>query len=144
MAHESVISGNSSVLQNYSSIEKAKAVYKQPKAGLPTSVDPKRATPKHRLADSMKGSLFQIINANSKVRSNSKPANSLHTAKSTNTIKKSYNTNINSHNSYNNSVRKPKSAINEEKIKQLENVLKEHINTIEDLKESLKINKDNL
>ena len=143
MAHESVISGNSSALQNYSSIEKAKGVYKG-KAGLPTSVDPKRATPKHRLADSMKGSLFQIINANAKVRSNSKPATSLHTAKSTNTIKKSYNTNINSHNSYNNSVRKPKSAINEEKIKQLENVLKEHLNTIEDLKESLKINKDNL
>lgn len=127
-------------MEKFSSIEKAKGVYKS-KPSLP-SADPKRATPKHRLADSMKGSLFQIINANTKVRSNSKPATPLQTVKSANTIKKSYNTNMNS---YKNSARgKPKSAINEEKIKQLENVLKEHVNTIEDLKESLKINKDNL
>jgi len=139
LAHESVISSYSNNQEKFSSIEKAKGVYKV-KPSLP-SADPKRATPKHRLADSMKGSLFQLYNANTKVRSNSKPATNLQTVKSANTIKKSYNTNMNS---YKNSARKPKSALNDEKIKQLENVLKDHVNTIEDLKESLKINKDNL
>ena len=78
LANESVVSNNpgSVNIQNYSSIGKSTGLYKA-KSGIPS--EPKaKATPKHQLATSMKGSLFQIMNANSKVRSNSRPGSSLH------------------------------------------------------------------
>ena len=89
LAGESVISRDN--LHNYSSIDKAKKV----KPGLPTT-DVKRATPKHRLTESMKGSLFQIINANAKVRSSSKPSVTMNTVKSNKGLRNNYNSNVNS------------------------------------------------
>lgn len=79
LAHDqSTISNNSGFAgNNFSSIDKSKGIglYKA-KSGLPTAADPKRATPKHKLTENMRGSLFQIMNANSKVRSNSRPGTS--------------------------------------------------------------------
>ena len=75
LVNESIVNSNpgSVNIQNYSSISKGTGIYKA-KSGIPAPADPKtKATPKHQLATSMKGSLFQIMNANSKVRSNSRP-----------------------------------------------------------------------